>query len=347
MRAEEKKRWMRRAFQLALLGAEKAAPNPLVGCVLIHREQGLIGEGWHRAFGQAHAEVNAIASVKNPELIPGCTAILNLEPCSHYGKTPPCASLLIEKKVGKVIISNTDPNPLVAGKGIALLREAGIEVEYGILEGEGRELNRFFFTAQEKKRPYVTLKWAQSADGYLAADNGNQVWISSPQSRLVVHKLRAEHQAIYAGRGTLRKDNPLLNLRQWPGRQPIRIVSDPALSLPQGLQLFSDPTAPVWIFNESEESSSGNFRRLKCRASDDPARLLEAMWQEGVHSVLVEGGAFLLQLFLEQNLWDRALVFEGNAILNSGIPAPRMEEGRKLQSGSCGPDRVFLYQNMS
>ncbi len=338
---------MRRAFQLAKLGAAKVAPNPLVGCLIIHPEKGLIGEGWHRAYGEAHAEVNALASVENPRLIPGCTAIVNLEPCAHFGKTPPCADLLIEKGIGEVIICNTDPNPLVAGKGSERLRRAGIRVETGILEAEGRELNRFFFTAQEKKRPYITLKWARSADGFMAGKNGTQVWISSPESRLLVHSMRAEHQAIFAGRNTLRLDNPLLNLRQWPGRQPVRLVCDPNLQLPPELRVFTDASAPTWILNQQKESSEGHLRFLKLEHADDLSQMLEILWKEGIHSVLVEGGAEILGRFLDSGVWDRALVFSGRKKLDKGIAAPEPPGLYLLRESSCGPDQISLFSKES
>lgn len=346
MQAEEKIRWIRRAFQLARLGSAAVAPNPLVGCVILHPEHGLIAEGWHRKFGEAHAEVNAVHSVRNPELLPGSTAILNLEPCAHYGKTPPCASLLIKKGISEVIISNTDPNPLVSGKGIQLLRDAGIRVECGILEKEGRELNRFFFHAQEKQRPYVTLKWAQSADGFIAAEGGKQVWISSAQSRLLVHKIRSDHQAIIAGRHTLRLDNPLLNMRNWPGRQPVRLVVDSGLRLDKKLKVFQDAGAATWVLNDSVESSEGHLRHIRLPDSDNLQVMLDFLFGAGIHSLLVEGGSRLITKFIESGLWDEALVFSGPEKLGQGIKGPVCPSEKLLQDReSCGPDLIEKFRN--
>jgi len=345
MLAEEKIRWMRRAFQLARMGSASVAPNPMVGCVLVHPMHGLIGEGWHQAFGKAHAEVNAISSVINPERIAGSTAILNLEPCSHFGKTPPCANLLIEKGISEVIISNPDPNPLVAGKGIQLLQKAGIKVECGILEEEGRYLNRFFFRAQEMKRPFICLKWAQSADGFIAGNEGKQIWISSLQSRMLVHKMRSEHQAILAGRNTLRKDNPLLNLRDWPGRQPVRIVSDPNLKLSRNLQIFQDSSAATWILNDSKESEEGHVRYFCLPGSDQPEVMLGFLWKTGIHSILVEGGSQLLTDFLSKGLWDETILFISPNRIESGIEAPMPPEEKYLtDQRMCGPDRILEFR---
>jgi diaminohydroxyphosphoribosylaminopyrimidine deaminase/5-amino-6-(5-phosphoribosylamino)uracil reductase len=344
MLEEEKTRWMRRVFQLARMGASAVAPNPMVGCVLVHPEKGLIGEGWHNAFGTAHAEVNAISSVQDPKLIPGSTAILNLEPCAHFGKTPPCAELLIEKKIGRVIISNPDPNPLVSGKGIALLEKAGIMVECGILEEEGRDLNRFFFLAQEKKRPFICLKWAQSADGFIAGEQGKQVWISSGQSRLLVHKMRAEHQAIMTGRNTLRMDNPLLNLRDWPGRQPVRVISDPQLSLSRELRIFQDRSAPVWILNDIRDGDEEHLRYFCLKDADNLSSLLSFLWKEGMHSLLVEGGNFLISRLMEAGLWDEVVLFQSPNNLGSGIPAPALPPEQHLKNQFfCDTDLVSRY----
>ena len=337
-------KWMHRAMQLARLGQAAAAPNPLVGCVIVHPEAGLIGEGWHAAFGGAHAEVQAIASVKQPELLSASSVIVNLEPCSHFGKTPPCSRLLIEKAVAEVIISNEDPNPLVSGRGIEALRTAGIKVHSGILEKEGRQLNRFFFTAQEKKRPFVCLKWAQSADGFIGPEDGRPIKISSPQSLLAVHTMRAGHQAIMAGRNTLRTDNPLLNLRNWPGRQPVRIVCDPGLNLPEQLNIFQDDSAPAMIFNRQKQGSKGHISWHKMQDPDDLNELLSLLFRIGIHSLLVEGGSRILQKFLHSGLWDEALVFTSPRKLGSGIAAPEMRGFTCTETSKSGPDCLQMYR---
>ncbi len=347
MNQAEKERWMRRVFQLAKMGAAKVSPNPLVGCVVVHPEFGLIGEGWHEVFGGPHAEVNALASVAQPELLRESTVLVNLEPCAHFGKTPPCCDLLITKGLKEVIICNHDPNPLVAGKGILALENAGIRVECGILEKEGRELNRFFFTAQEKRRPFITLKWAQSDDGFLAPEDGLPVWISSEQSRLMVHRMRGAHHAIMAGRNTLRNDNPKLTLRNWPGRQPVRVVSDPELSLPENLAIFQDSSSPVWIFNGQKDLEDGHLRFIQMENADAVPEILNYLFLNGIHSLLVEGGSLLLSLFLEAGLWDEALVFKGNSPFNRGIPAPKILPEYFSFSRHCGPDLLSVFRHAS
>ena len=338
---------MRRVLQLARMGAAKVAPNPLVGCVVVHPEFGLIGEGWHEVFGGPHAEVNALASLARPELLRESSVLVNLEPCAHFGKTPPCCDLLIANEVKEVIICNRDPNPLVAGKGILAMEKTGIRVECGILEKEGRELNRFFFKAQEKRRPFITLKWAESADGFLAPEDGRPVWISSEQSRLLVHRMRAAHQAIMAGRNTLRSDNPKLTLRNWPGRQPLRVVSDPELALPEDLAIFQDSSSPVWIFNEQKYLEDRHLHFVKTANADAVPEILNHLFLNGIHSLLVEGGSLLLSLFLEAGLWDEVLVFKGNISFNRGIPAPKIHPEFLAFSRHCGPDLLSVYRPSS
>jgi len=347
MDAEAKEFWMRRAMQLARFGEAAAAPNPLVGCVIVHPAEGLIGEGWHSFFGGPHAEVNAFASVKRPELIPESTLLVNLEPCVHYGKTPPCCMLIKEKGVAEVIVSNPDPNPLVSGKGMDYLRQAGIRVESGLLAAQGRELNRFFFTALEKKRPFISLKWAQSEDGFIGPEDGFPIWISSYESRLWVHSLRASHQGIMAGRHTLRNDDPLLNLRNWPGRQPKRIVADPELELPENLRVFQDAGSETWIFNRKKQEVRGHLRYQQMESPDDIPELLQALFRLGIHSLLVEGGSRLLQKFFQADLWDEAVVFTGNQKLNSGIAAPEVSPLFCVSDGRCGPDRLQVFRPVS
>jgi diaminohydroxyphosphoribosylaminopyrimidine deaminase/5-amino-6-(5-phosphoribosylamino)uracil reductase len=347
MERAEKERWMRRALHLARLGEAKTAPNPMVGCVIVHPEAELIGEGWHAAFGGPHAEVHAIASVKQKELLRESTVLVNLEPCAHYGKTPPCCNLLIENEVAEVIIANSDPNPLVSGRGADALRKAGIRVETGILEAEGRKLNRFFFCAQEKERPFITLKWAQTSDGFIGPEDGKPVIISSAESRLMVHALRSVHQAIMVGRNTLRNDNPLLNLRNLPGRQPIRIVSDPKLELTGNLQVFQDKGSPTWILNDSEDGLKGGIRLVKLQHADNLNEVLPRLREQGINSLLVEGGSNLLMQFLDEGLWDEAIIFTSPARMQNGIPAPDMRRFTISTSGRSGGDRIDVYSPVS
>ena len=252
---------MRRALELAENGRGQVSPNPLVGCVIEHHGK-IIGEGWHQKYGEAHAEVNAVNSVKDKSLLKEACVYVSLEPCAHFGKTPPCADLLVENQVKKVVICNTDPNPLVAGKGIVKLREAGIEVETGILEKEGLELNKRFFHYLEKKRPYIILKWAETADGFIARKNFDSKWISNTLSRKLVHKWRTEEDAILVGTNTALYDNPQLNARDWTGNNPVRIVIDRHLKLPADLHLF-DEQIPTICYNLIKNRNSGNVTFVK------------------------------------------------------------------------------------
>ncbi|WP_251047198.1 bifunctional diaminohydroxyphosphoribosylaminopyrimidine deaminase/5-amino-6-(5-phosphoribosylamino)uracil reductase RibD [Hymenobacter sp. ISL-91] len=333
---------MRRALDLARLGTGYARPNPLVGCVITH-EGRIIGEGWHRQYGGPHAEVNAINSVAEPELLPQCRVYVTLEPCAHHGKTPPCADLLIEKQVAEVIICNPDPNPLVAGRGIARLREAGIKVETGVLEDEGRWLNRRFFTAQEQQRPYVVLKWAETADGYLAGPYYQSVAISGEQSRVAVHQWRAEEQAILVGTRTALHDNPRLNVREWPGQSPLRLVIDKNLSLPPTHQLF-DGSQPTLVFTYRERASQPNVEFVVLSEAEDlfPQMLLQLQKRQ-VQSVLVEGGTTVLNSLLKDGLWDEARVIRAPKRLGGGVPAPKLGLCGLHEQFRLGEDEVFVF----
>jgi diaminohydroxyphosphoribosylaminopyrimidine deaminase/5-amino-6-(5-phosphoribosylamino)uracil reductase len=338
--------FMKRALQIARLGEGKVAPNPLVGCVLVHPEYGIIGEGWHQIYGGPHAEVNAVRSVQNEKWLGECTAYVTLEPCSHFGKTPPCADLLIEKGIPRVVVCNMDPNPLVAGKGIEKLRYAGIEVQTGILEKEGANLYRFFLTSFQKKRPFVTLKWAQTSDGFIAREDGSSKWISSAESRLRVHKWRAEHQAILVGSGTLRTDDPLLTVRGWKGRSPVRIVLDLDLKLPLGMKVFTDPTSETWVFNQVKEESAGHvtFKQINWQGftlSD----ILDRLRKDGIQSLFVEGGSRILQSFIDAGLWDVAFVFKSDVAFGTGIKAPFLPTNQLFSVERSGPDILEKYQS--
>jgi len=231
-------KYMQRAMELARLGLGSVSPNPMVGCIVVYKDK-IIGEGFHRQYGGPHAEVYAIDSVQKKELLSESTVYVSLEPCAHFGKTPPCADLLVASGVKKVVIANVDPNPQVAGKGIAILENAGIELQVGVMEKEGLELNRRFFKYISQKKPYVILKWAETADGFIARPDYSSKWISNEYSRKLVHKWRTEEDAVLVGKNTALHDNPMLNVRHWPGKNPLRIVLDRNLQLPQTLNLFS------------------------------------------------------------------------------------------------------------
>ena len=254
--------YMKRALDIARFGLGNVSPNPMVGCVIVY-EDNIIGEGWHKKFGGPHAEVYAVNNVEDKSLLHGSTIYINLEPCSYHGKTPACTDMLTKHKVKRVVISNRDPNPRVSGGGIQQLLKHKIKIKEGILWAEGRELNRRFFTNQEKERPYVILKWAQTADGFIAKENRDSKWISSDASRKIVHKWRAEEDAILVGRGTVQFDNPTLNVRDWEGNNPVRIVIDTGLKLDNSYLIF-DQRIETIVYNYVKDQIQGNliFRRI-------------------------------------------------------------------------------------
>lgn len=314
--------FMRRAMELALLGRGHVSPNPMVGCVVVHNDT-IIGEGWHRQYGQAHAEVNAIEAVADKMLLPQSTVYVNLEPCAHFGKTPPCADLLVQCRVKRVVVSNVDPNPLVDGGGIKKLRQAGIEVTTGVLEKEGHALNRRFFHFLQHKKPYIILKWAQTADGFLAKENYDSKWISNTFSRKLVHKWRAEEDAILVGTRTVFHDNPTLSVREWSGRNPVRIVIDRFLKLSRTLKVF-DGTQPTLVYNVLKHEEHPNLIFIRLDEDDFLHRLMEDLYSRNIQSVIVEGGAFTLQSFIDAGLWNEARVFTAPRAFKKGIPAPQL-----------------------
>jgi diaminohydroxyphosphoribosylaminopyrimidine deaminase/5-amino-6-(5-phosphoribosylamino)uracil reductase len=332
--------FMQRALELALLGAGHVSPNPRVGCVIVYDGK-IIGEGWHQKYGQAHAEVNAIQSVKDKELLPMSTMYVTLEPCSHFGKTPPCADLIIEKKIRKVYIANVDSNPLVAGRGIEKLRQAGIEVETGLLEKQARHLNKRFFTFIEKQRPYIILKWAQTADGFIAQSNYESKWISHELSRQLVHKMRSEEDAVLVGARTASHDNPKLNVREWSGRNPVRIVMDRFLRLPHSLHLF-DRSQPTVVYNVLKHEEHEHLIFVRISEENFINEMLADMYHRKIQSVIVEGGAQTLGLFIQQRLWDEAYVFTSNRTFEKGIAAPTIN-GRLDVSSRLGDDKLNVY----
>lgn len=314
---------MERALQLAEQGRGRVSPNPMVGCVLVHDHK-IIGEGYHQQYGGPHAEVHAINAVQNPDLLAESTCYVSLEPCAHHGKTPPCSDLLVEKGVKRVVIGAMDSNPLVGGKGIERLINAGIEVTTGVLEKEAKDLNVRFFTMIEKQRPYVILKWAQTADGFVARKNFDSKWISSEQSRMMVHQWRAEEDAILVGTNTAQYDNPQLNVRDWAGKSPLRLVIDKTLRLPQTLHLF-DRSLPTIVYNTQRNEERENLSFVKLPENQFLETLLSDLHQRKIQSLFVEGGCQLLNSFLELGLWDEARVFESEATFEEGIAAPKIK----------------------
>ena len=323
-------KYMRRCIQLARNGICHAAPNPMVGAVIV-RDGKIIGEGYHVRCGEGHAEVNAIASVKDESLLKNATIYVSLEPCSHYGKTPPCADLIIRKGIPRVVVGCVDPFSLVAGRGIQKLRDAGIEVTVGVLEKECRELIRAFVTFNLKKRPYITLKWAQSADGFLdiRREDGNAVRLSTPLSTLAVHKMRAEQKAILVGRRTALLDNPSLTVREWYGQNPLRLVIDRQLTLPPHLHLF-DGSTPTLVFTEKEKAATQNLTYVTLDFGQNILpQIMQVLYEQKIQTLLVEGGSQTLQAFLGQGLWDEAFIEHARVPLHDGIPAPLLPHGQE------------------
>lgn len=323
--------FMRRAFELAQLGAGQVAPNPLVGCVIVHDDE-IIGEGWHRQYGQAHAEVNAIQNVLDQSLLSESTLYVNLEPCAHYGKTPPCSLLIIEKQIKKIVIANVDPFDQVAGKGMEMLRNAGCEVVTGLLEAEGRWLNRRFFTFHERKRPYIILKWAQSADGFMAPAKKGSYWISSPAAKRLVHQWRSEEAGILVGAKTVIEDNPSLTTRLVDGRHPHRLILEKEPFISKKYKVFNLDSMTTSI------SYSGSD------LANELDRILDAIFELKIQSILVEGGRNTLDSFIKHGEWDEARVFISNQPLMEGLQAPKINSKFQLKEHlKAGNDQLQLF----
>ncbi len=333
--------YMQRALQLAKLGLGNTSPNPMVGCVIVHEGQ-IIGEGYHMVYGGPHAEVNAVNAVENKELLKESTVYVTLEPCSHFGKTPPCADLLVSHQVKKVIVCNIDPHPIVSGSGIKRLQNAGIEVEVGLLEEAGEELNKRFFTAFRQQRPYVILKWAQTADGFISRKNFDSKWISNQYSRQLVHKWRSEEDAIMVGTNTAHYDNPSLTTRDWRGTDPVRIVIDRELRLEGNLNLF-DGSVRTICFTEKEAQNQENLRFIQL-AELNPESILESLAKHRINSLIIEGGTTLINSFIEADLWDEARVFSAKTTFGEGIEAPEIKS-EPFTTESVFEDQLTYYRN--
>ncbi len=341
---QEDERYIRRCFELALLGRGNVSPNPRVGAVVVYQGQ-IIGEGYHRKYGQAHAEVNAIASVKDKSLLKDSTIYVNLEPCCHWGKTPPCANLIVESGIKRCVIANKDINPKVYGGGIKLLQDNGVEVVSGVLEKEGYFLNRRFFTNQKFHRPYVILKYAQSLDGFIAPKSKQMgSWISGEAMRVWVHKQRTEEDAIMVGYNTVLSDNPQLNARHFYGRNPKRVVYDRDLMLEGSYNVF-DGSQQTFILNHKKEAVEGNNVFLKIgRQGGLVSQMLERLYEQKVCSLVLEGGRGLIDMFLKEDLWDEANVIVGGKMFYEGVRAPELTCGFVKQE-RVGEDILNLYLN--
>ena len=338
---------MNRCLQLAKLGEGYAAPNPMVGAVLVHNDI-IIGEGYHQQYGRAHAEVNCINSVaeNNRHLVSQSTLYVSLEPCAHFGKTPPCADLIVKHQIPKVVIACRDAFAKVNGLGIQKLENAGIEVIEGVLEKEALELNKRFFCFHKNQRPYIILKWAQTADGFIAKENYEAVAISNEYSNRWVHKMRATEMAIMIGANTALHDRPSLTTRNWPGKDPVRIFIDKALKIERSAALFNDDVA-VLVVNEVEEKQEGHIHFFKInKEAPMLPQLMQLLFEKNITSVLVEGGSHLLQSFIDADLWDEAYTITNKSLyLSSGIASVQLREETYADSFPISTDTVDHYIN--
>jgi len=334
---------MKRCLELAQKGAGLVSPNPMVGCVIVYEDE-IIGEGFHQEYGEGHAEVNAINSINDKSLLNKSTLYVNLEPCAHFGKTPPCSNLIIENKIPKVVIGCVDSFSEVFGKGIEKMTNEGIEVIVGILEKESRILNKRFFTFHEKNRPYVILKWAESKDGFIAPNNQNEpFWMTSSESKKLVHQWRIEEDAILVGRITAQKDNPFLTVREVQGENPIRIVIDKDLKLSTNLNLF-DSAAKTIIFNTLKTKEIGKNYFIKINFNNLIKNILQELHKQNIQSVIIEGGRTTLQSFIDAKLWDEAKIFTTNKELNDGVKSPNIE-GEMLFETVIKGDKLEIIKN--
>ena len=328
-------KYINRCIQLAKNGLGTTYPNPMVGSVIVYNDE-IIGEGWHKKAGESHAEVNAINSVKDKSLLSKSTIYVSLEPCSHFGKTPPCCDLIIKNNIPNVVIGTVDPFAKVAGNGIKKLLEAGKNVTIGILEDECNDLNKRFFTFHTKKRPYIILKWAESADGFIAPsskDKKEPVWITNEISRQLVHKWRSEEQAILVGTQTVLDDNPSLTTRDWSGKNPIRIVLDQNNKISKENHIF-DSQAKTLSISKDEINFNNNIG----------VEISNYLYNEGIQSVIIEGGRQTLQTFIDANIWDEARIFKGKISFNDGTKAPVFD----LKNGKATKildDELILFLN--
>lgn len=314
---------MNRCLQLAALGQGRVAPNPMVGALLVYQGR-ILGEGWHRQYGGAHAEVEAIRSVRQEDrpLIPLSTLYVSLEPCSHHGKTPPCTDLILRERIPEVVIAMADPFNAVNGRGIQRLRDAGVRVTMGVMQQEAAWLNRQFITAQEKRRPYITLKWAQTADGFMGSGSSDRLIISSPIAQQEVHQWRTAYQAILVGAGTALLDNPQLTNRLAPGTNPVRLLIDPKRRVPDSAALFNSAAKTV-VF--SYPTALAGATTVSLAEGPILPQVMDWCYEAGIHSILVEGGAFTLQQFLEHGLWDEIRCLRSETVLqHEGLKAPSL-----------------------
>jgi diaminohydroxyphosphoribosylaminopyrimidine deaminase/5-amino-6-(5-phosphoribosylamino)uracil reductase len=340
-------KYMQRCLQLARMGAGNTAPNPMVGAVLVYDNK-IIGEGYHEEYGKAHAEVNCInkVSIADKPLLEKSTLYVSLEPCAHYGKTPPCADLIIKNKIPRVVVGCRDSYTEVNGKGIEKLKAAGVDVTVAVLEKEALELNKRFFIFHQLQRPYIILKWAQTANEKIAGKDGAPIAISNSFTNRLVHQWRTEEVAIMVGANTALIDDPALTARLYPGKNPVRIVIDRKNQLPSSLKLF-DGTAKTIVFNEekNDEGEMLSFFKINKEADNIP-QVLKELYQLSIQSVVVEGGAKLLQSFINSNLWDEARIITNNDMqIGDGVAAPQLKNHQLIAEEIIYTDKIQYFIN--
>ena len=338
--------YMQRCLELAIKGLGNVAPNPMVGCVIVCDNE-IVGEGYHEQYGSAHAEPNAIKEVSD-DILKRSTLFVTLEPCSHHGKTPPCADLIISKGIKKVVIGNLDSNPLVSGRGVQKLKDAGIEVEHGILDTGCRELNKRFFTFHEKKRPYIILKWAQTQDGFISRlplpESKEDNWITGKESKSLVHQWRAQEQAILIGYNTAFVDNPLLTTRLAEGKNPVRLIIDENLDLPHDLNVFNSDAKTI-VFNRMKGIEQDNIRFIRIDFKNVIQEILDECFVLNISSIIIEGGTKTINEVVKKNLWDEARVFlNPHKKFEQGIAAPHLSF-QQVTSTQIGSDLLYTLYN--
>jgi len=342
-----REKYINRCIEIAKNGLGSTAPNPMVGCVIVHKDH-IISEGFTSSFGGKHAEVNAIEKIKDKSVLKSATLYVTLEPCSHFGKTPPCTDLIIAHKIPKVVIGCIDDNPKVAGKGIAKLNAAGCNVTVGILEAECKLHHKRFFTFHNKKRPYIILKWAQTKNRFIAPAKKikkEPVWITNEYSRQLVHKWRVEEQAILVGTNTVLEDNPNLTVRDWTGKSPIRVVLDKKQKLTSEHSVFDNQATTILITSESNYSNYNIKETINWNSKNKIAgQICAVLHKNSINSVIIEGGSKTLQTFIDENLWDEARVFTGNSEFDAGVAAPKFQ-GKNISDKHILNDNLSIYLN--
>ena len=337
--------YMKRCLDLAHLGFGNTAPNPMVGCVIVNEKDTIIGEGYHQQNGQNHAEVNAINSVKNKNDLSVSTLYVSLEPCSHTGKTPPCVDLIIKHKIPKVVIGCNDTFSKVNGRGIKALKKASVIVKVGIFEKECLKINKRFFTFHNKKRPYIILKWAQTKDLYIDKIRNEKSkginWITSTKTQKITHKWRAEEDAILVGKNTIILDNPSLTTRAFSGKNPVRFIIDPHLEINQSHKIFKDDF-PISIFNFKKNSIQGKIKLIKINQGTEIEDICDYLYKCKIQSIIIEGGRFTINQFIDKDLWDEARVLTGNNYFINGLEAPKLNIKPTL-STELGEDQLTIY----